>query len=179
MFPYCTFFYRMHMRQVYSKFFCYLTKGSLAVENFEDRCFCQLRRMVFGSKRSIWKFESALSNTISRIIFFSSQKQMLGIYARRIVAFVKYKQITRYFSVESLIRKSMSHEFLFSRQNHKPISKSASSFLPRPAIICITRIYCCVKLAIERAVKFTTMSAIEFSAALYAFHGACSEVEYV
>lgn len=72
--------------------------------------FCKFCIVMLNSP-FVWMKLATFLCSILRIIFFGAQKQMIGIYARRNVASVKYQHILRYFTPMKQPRHSVGFSF--------------------------------------------------------------------
>lgn len=132
-----------YIRMINTVFFTKFRIVSFCIYKFFSN-FINLSLRKFFSSFFFWnnvRWESSFFNAVVNIVFLSANKEMVRIYARRVVAFMKHEHVFWDLLNEKIICKSMRSPqfpgFKFSDSGLKvSITKTIFAFCPKPTSVC-------------------------------------------
>ena len=126
---------------IYAKFYSQLRLQSSiwSLQSFfnnQSSFLCQFRLSLVTTNSNWREAKSTFCDTVLRIISIRTQKQMVGVYTFRIIAFMANQQTFRNRAFMKSVRKPMRLYF-FSRStatSHLPVTFSIETSCPQPAV---------------------------------------------
>jgi hypothetical protein len=133
MIPTLTPFYVGYGRPINTKFLCDYFSWSIVHSYLNRQFFGEFCPMMSGPVNTFKKWESVFFDTILSIIFFSTNKKVMGVYARWGVAFMEYTHIFWNWTIVYFPRRSVCSPRMFVGYGKRPIPPTAiSGTRPQP-----------------------------------------------
>jgi len=120
-----------------AKFFASFLLGLVKFSNLQNIGLCKYGIMMATASGKMWGSMSSLCNFVSAVVLMCAKKQMVGVYAKAIIALVTNKESFWDFSNVKRIRKAMSKKLLSvvsASSSSGSITMRIGATFPAPAV---------------------------------------------